>query len=185
MTILSISWAIPGPGSGRCTIADGLTQATIPASYLSDAPRAMLHAVASVVSGAKAARFHFTAEPGAHRWLIHRYGEFVDIEVRFMSDARDADGDGHLVWDTRRQPVADLAKACIECFAAVRESTAPEAYERSWGFAFPELDLAMLERAVASLHSPDRISPNSSATVLTGSGGNTGELYTATDIRGQ
>lgn len=148
MTGLSLSWTFPGTGSSRCTIGDGKTQATIPASYLSDAPNDFIYAVTRTIEGSKLSRFQFAGEPGAHRWSFHRYGDFVDIEVIWVAHERRPDRDGRPVWSTSRRTVADLARACIDCFTDLKSTPGEDAYERSWGFPFPAANLALLTNAL-------------------------------------
>lgn len=149
VTGLSLSWTFSGPGSSRCTIGDDKTQAAIPASYLSDAPNDFIHAVTRAFEGSRLSRFQFAGEPGAHRWSFHRYGSFVDIEIIWVTHERMPDSDGRPVWSTNRQPVSDLARACVDCFTSIKDSLGEDSYERSWGFPFPATSLAILKNALS------------------------------------
>lgn len=156
MTGLSLSWTFRGKGSSRCTISDGTTQETIPASYLSDAPNDLIYAVTRAVEGSKLSRFQFAGEPGAHRWSFHRYGDFIDIEIIWVTHERMPDSDGRPVWSTNRQPIADVARACIDCFTDLKNTPGEAAYERSWGFPFPATSLALLTSALEGRDNTNR-----------------------------
>jgi hypothetical protein len=155
MAGLSLSWTVPGPGSSRCTIDDGKTHATVPASYLSDAPNDLIHTVTRVIEGSKLSRIQFAGEPGAYRWSFHRYGDFVDIEILSVTHERMSDSDGRPVWSTDRQPVADLARACVDCFTSLKDTLGEDTYERSWGFPFPATSLVLLTNALGRQDSAD------------------------------
>lgn len=149
MAGLSLTWKVlPGPGSAGCTIAAGSSEATVHASYLSDAPRDLLYAITRIAAGSKHARSQFAGEPGACRWLFHGYGGFVDIEIIAVDDERKPDTEGRPIWHTSRRPIAELVQATVSCFADIRAAMDEERYRRAWGFPFPADDLVLLQDAL-------------------------------------
>src|SRR5947209_5817918 len=69
---VSVSYNLTGTGWAECTVAIDKQQATITASYLSDALADLLGAVIRVVEGEAEATASFAEEPGEYRWRLIR-----------------------------------------------------------------------------------------------------------------
>lgn len=69
---VSFSYQLVGSGWAECTLIIGEQQATISASYLSDAFGDLLRAVIRLVEGQPEATASFAEEPGEYRWRLRR-----------------------------------------------------------------------------------------------------------------
>ncbi|MFE5587206.1 hypothetical protein [Kitasatospora sp. NPDC056531] len=96
MTPITFTWTPGWAGSADCTINDGRSEGKAHASYISNAPEDLLSAVTRVVLGARMVKAQFEGEPGAHRWIFHRYGDFVDIDLLLLEDGQRPDSEGQV-----------------------------------------------------------------------------------------
>ncbi|MFI1439130.1 hypothetical protein [Streptomyces fructofermentans] len=147
MTRTTFIWTPGWAGSADCTINDGRSEGRAHASYISNAPEDLLNAVTRVVLGARMVKAQFEGDPGAHRWVFHRYGDFVDIDLLLLEDGRRPDSEGQVIWESRRQGVDAIARAVIDGFDRVAQDLGEEAYRMRWLSPFPRTDLEDLRTA--------------------------------------
>ncbi|MBD0671966.1 hypothetical protein [Streptomyces sp. CBMA156] len=147
MTRISFQWTLGRAGSADCTISDGRSEGRAHASYISNAPEDLLNAVTRVVLGARMVRAQFEGEPGAHRWIFHRYDDFLDIDLLRMEDGQRPDSEGQVIWESRRQGVDSLASTLIDGFDRVAQEPGEDVYRKRWLSPFPRTDLEDLRTA--------------------------------------
>ncbi|MFF2014183.1 hypothetical protein ACFVWY_34705 [Streptomyces sp. NPDC058195] len=147
MTRTSFTWTLGWAGSADCTISDGRSEGRAHASYISNVPEDLLNAVTRVVLGARMVKAQFEGEPGGHRWIFHRYGDFVDIDLLLLEDWQRPDNEGQVIWESRRQGVDSLAKAVIDGFDLVAQDVGEDTYRKKWLSPFPRTDLEDLRTA--------------------------------------
>jgi hypothetical protein len=147
MTQMSFTWTPGWAGSADCTISDGKSEGRARASYISAAPEDFLNGVTRVVLGARLTKVQFEGEPAARRWIFHRYGEYVDIDLLLLEDGQWPDAEGHVVWKSRRQTVDALARAVIDGFDRVAQDPGEDIYRKKWLSSFPRAELEDLRAA--------------------------------------
>jgi hypothetical protein len=81
---LLVDYGVPeGSGWADASISDADAFAAFEVSYISDALRDFLAAVAASVEGAPQATCIWQDEPGEHRWVLSRDGN--DLRIRFVA----------------------------------------------------------------------------------------------------
>jgi hypothetical protein len=81
LDVFEFEYRLIGSGWSEARVADTERHATVTASYLSDALKNLVEAVALVVEGAPEARCSWDEEPGEYRWIFTRVGNAVDLRV--------------------------------------------------------------------------------------------------------
>ncbi|MFJ3145382.1 hypothetical protein ACIPJM_23395 [Streptomyces halstedii] len=147
MTRISFTWTPGWAGSADCIISDGRSEGRVHASYISNAPEDLLNAVTRVVLGAHMVKAQFEGEPATRRWIFHRYGDFVDIDLLLLEDGQRPDSEGQVIWESRRQSVDSLARAVIDGFDRVAQDPGEDVYRKKWLSPFPRTDLEDLRTA--------------------------------------
>lgn len=149
---LQFEYLLTGTGWAVGRIRDGTSSATITASYLSDALKSLVSAVAAIAEGALEARASWTEEPGEYRWVLIRHGDTAAVEIRRFDDWNDRpDEEGDLVFASS-QPVARLARAVLRAADEVLDRYGPEEYRAKWvEHEFPVDSVERLRLALRSL----------------------------------
>ena len=150
--MFSLRYELTGSGWSRCIITDGTRSFTATASYLGDALRDLLDAVAALAEGATEARAEFCEEPGEYRWVFKRLPgtdpAIVETRILLFEDLWTGHPDerGTEVFSVTL-PVIDL---CIATRAMAREvfkKHGTEGYLELWvNNPFPQPDLDRLDR---------------------------------------
>ena len=146
MSKMSFTWTLAGHGWADCTIADGQAEAEATASYITTAPEDLLTAVARLILGEKETRAQLDAEPTIFRWIFHREGNDVRVQLLELADSGRHDNAGTELWSSR-QAVDVLARAFIRAFDEVAHKYGESGYHGKWGHPFPRLELEALRAA--------------------------------------
>jgi hypothetical protein len=146
MATMSITWTLSGTGWADCTVADDQAEAEATASYIGTAPEELLTAVARLVLGEKETRAQFEAEPTAFRWIFHREGTDVWIQLLELADSRKHDKAGTEIWSSW-QTIDTLARAFIRGFEEIARKYGESGYHGKWKSPFPRLELEALRTA--------------------------------------
>jgi hypothetical protein len=146
MSKMSFTWTLAGHGWADCTVADDHAEAEATASYITAAPEDLLTAVAQLILGNKETRAQFEAEPTAFRWIFHREGDDVWVQLLELADSGKHDKAGTDLWSSW-QTVDSLARAFIRAFDEVAHKYGESGYHGKWGSPFPRLELEALRTA--------------------------------------
>jgi hypothetical protein len=105
------SYSLTGARWAKAVVSDGEHRATVTASYLTDALRDLLDAVAVVAKGDSESRCLWTEEPGEFRWIFRRAHGDVEIEVIELKEtySRASDLEGTLRFRST-QPMGLVAR---------------------------------------------------------------------------
>src|SRR5262245_13892719 len=145
---VSVSYTLIGTGWAECTVIIGKLQATITASYLSDALADLLGAVIRVVEGEAEATASFAEEPGEYRWRLIRI-EPDRLLVRILEFPRlwgnRPDEEGKLVLHAECR-LRTFARAILSTSQRVLEEYGIAGYREKWGLAFPQEKQVMLRK---------------------------------------
>lgn len=142
---LRLTWTLTGAGWADCALEDHQGRVTLTASHLSDAPAALLTAVARLLAGAAETRAQFEAEPTAFRWIFYREGEDAWVRVLELREGVDHDARGTELW-SRPVGVDELVRAVVRCFDEVERVYGVGEYRGRWGGHFPGDELRALRR---------------------------------------
>ena len=147
---MRFEYELTGAGWSRARIQDDVAGAEITASYLSDALRDLLDAVAEIAAGADAARCAWDEEPGEFRFIFERNGHEMRMSILWFDELWGGQPDeaGTPVFETR-QTIDVLARAVHGAAAQVLEDWGQEGYLEKWIEApFPTDALARLTDAL-------------------------------------
>jgi hypothetical protein len=158
VTGMSFTWTLAGHGWADCTVADDQSETQATASYITDAPEDLLTAVARLVLGENQTLAQFEAEPTAFRWIFHREGNDVWIQLLLLADSDKHDKAGTEIWSSW-QTVDTLARAFIRGFDQVAHKYGESGYHGKWGHPFPRLELEALRTAWRNHGSEDLPGP--------------------------
>ena len=140
-----------GLGWAMATLDDGLDVVEFEVSYLSDAPRDLLLAVAAVQDGATFASASWHLEPEERRWQLYRSGCEVTVGVLAFADlfAHQPDVEGQLIFACR-DSVNGIAAAIAHGFRVVLDEFGEKGYRRWWPeHQFPTGLLELVESRLA------------------------------------
>jgi len=149
--VIEFDYQLTGRGWSAARIADDSGSARLSASYLSDALRHLLEAVALSVEGVPEARCSWNEEPGEYRWILRRSGEQVIGTILWFDELWSglADQQGRHVFETIQDAHA-LGVAVAGGARRLLDELGPEEYERQWSeHPFPKDALDRLRRAIA------------------------------------
>jgi hypothetical protein len=136
--MISFSYRLTGSGWALAELSDEKIGARIPASYLCDALRDFVDAVASVFS-AESAECFWEEEPGEVRWKFRRAGDRLNVQVLWDEDQKFYGDDDLLHFSS--QVNAALLKLLDDWGA--------DGYLKKWKYPFPHEAHRKLEQAVA------------------------------------
>ena len=148
---MEFSYRLTGTGWSEARLSDGTTEATVTASYLSDALGVLLEAVGTLLEGAQEARCSWDEEPGEYRWIFVRRGDVVELRVLAFQDlwGEEPDSEGSLVFETR-QGLRETATAIADGAAEVLAEHGEEGYLAKWVDApFPSAHLDLVRQLLA------------------------------------
>jgi hypothetical protein len=130
---LRLRWELVGSGWAKCRIADGEQEATLIASYLTDALADLISGVGALYGTRNVERFFFDMEPQELRWVLTRHGADVDVAIYEFPDTglglSDAAGD--LVWRSH-QPRSSVAHAVLEAAQEILREHGEDGYHAKW-----------------------------------------------------
>jgi hypothetical protein len=154
---MSFTWTLAGYGWADFTVADDQAEAEAAASYITAAPEGLLTAVARLIVGEKETRAQFEAEPTAYRWIFHREGDDIWMQILQLADRSKHDKAGTEIWSSW-QTTGTLARAIIRGFDEVAHKYGESGYHGKWGSPFPRTELGALRNAWREHREPQ--SPN-------------------------
>jgi hypothetical protein len=143
---MSLTWTLTGPGWGDFTVADDQAEAQATASYITAAPEELVAAVARLIAGETESRAQFEAEPTAYRWIFHRAGDDVWIQILQLADRGKHDKAGTEIWSSW-QTTDTLVTAIIRGFDEVAHKYGDSGYHGKWRSPFPRTELETLRSA--------------------------------------
>jgi hypothetical protein len=146
MPKMSITWTLSGKGWADCLVADDQAQAEVTASYVTAAPDELLEAVTKVVLREGETRVQSEAEPTVFRWIFHREGDQVWIQLLELPDRTRHDNAGTEIWSSW-QTVDSVARSFIRAFDDVVVEHGESRYQDKWGHPFPRTELDKLKTA--------------------------------------
>lgn len=150
--MFEFDYKLTGSGWSEARIADDDGHAIVTASYLSDALRSLLEAVALVVEGQAEARFSWDEEPGEYRWVLTREADALIIKIlafdKLWGDEPDAVG--RRVFATLQDPMR-VGRAVLSAAQRLIDDLGEAEYERQWvEHPFPTGALDRLRTALRS-----------------------------------
>ena len=155
-TVIEFDYQLTGQGWSAAWIADDTGSARLSASYLSDALRHLLEAVALSVEGVPESRCSWDEEPGEYRWILRRSGEQVVVTILWFDDLWSglADQRGRPVFETTQDAQA-LGTAVEGGARRLLDELGPQEYERQrFEHPFP---LDALDRLHTAITGPDTV----------------------------
>ena len=144
-------YRLVGTGWAEARLANGTSETTVTASYLSDALGLLLEAVGTLLEGADEARCSWDEEPGEYRWIFGRSGESVHLRVLAFPElwGRRPDAEGSLVFEVQER-LLEIATAIADGASDVLGRHGEEGYLATWVDApFPSAHLELLRRQIA------------------------------------
>jgi hypothetical protein len=130
-----VSYRLIGSGWSECNIVIDEYEATITASYLSDALRDLLGAVSRIVEGVSEATASFAEEPGEYRCRFFRQGP-DRLHVRILEFpnlwSNRPDEEGSVVLDAECR-LRTFAGAVFSASQKLLEESGMEGYRDMWG----------------------------------------------------
>jgi hypothetical protein len=148
---VKVDYRLTGHGWADCDVEIAGQQASMVASYLSDALGDMLAATIAVVKGAAESTFSFHEEPAEVRWRVRRAGpERMRVRILRLEDAfadlPDEAGEVLLDADCRTRTFAGEVLSTAQ---RILREHGSDGYERAWGLAsFPHVRMRALEAAL-------------------------------------
>lgn len=151
-SVFEFDYKLTGSGWSEARIADDDRHAIITASYLSDALRFFLEAVALVVEGHAEARCSWDEEPGEYRWILRRTADALSVEILAFDHlwGDEPDEAGREVFSTVQDPMR-VARVVLSAAQRVLDDLGAAEYERQWvEHPFPAEALERLRAAIQS-----------------------------------
>ena len=140
-----------GNGWITATLSSGDTGVEIKASYLSDAPTALLRAIIGLLMGSGKETFYWSREPGQYGWLLSKDNNFLEIEIYKFTRAlygewEERKNSGVLIFKSTL-PLKMFALQVNEQFDQLLTDYGIEGYNRLWDiYKFPKNEKEKLER---------------------------------------
>jgi hypothetical protein len=148
--MFSFEYRLVGSGWAEARVADEHGHAVVTASYLSDALRGLIEAVALITEGAPRARCSFDEEPGEYRWIFDRHDDDVELRILAFDDLWNGQPDeaGRLVFESS-QPALRIARAVLSGAQQLLDETGKDDFLRQWvEHPFPSRAMVRLRTAI-------------------------------------
>lgn len=131
--VFEFDYRLTGRGWAEARVADDEVWVVVTASYLSDALRSLIEAVALTVEGIPEARCFWEEEPGEYRWIFSWNGDSVTLEIRAFDDLWDGQPDeaGRIIFQTEQDPIR-IGRAVLSAAQAVLDQYGLEQYRKQW-----------------------------------------------------
>lgn len=144
---MQFNYWLTGTGWADATISHDDQSVHLTASYLGDAMRDLLQAVADLLAGAEAARCSWAEEPGEYRWVFHQSDGVVGVQILWFGDNQEGEPDESGINKFATSlPLIDLATAIAEGASKVLTKYGSEGYFQQWARApFPETLLSTVQ----------------------------------------
>jgi hypothetical protein len=155
--VFEFGYRLTGAGWSEARVADERSHVIVTASYLSDALRSLIEAIALAVEGLPEARCSWDEEPGEHRWIFRWDGDDLRIEIRAFDElwGDQPDEQGRLLFATRQDPLR-VARVVVSTVQALLDDLGEAEYQRRWvEHPFPGDALDRLRRAVRARSAAD------------------------------
>jgi hypothetical protein len=150
MSELTFRYRLVGIGWSVAEISDGVNQASLTASYLSDALGDLVRVVLSLLHGAGEGVCSWLEEPGEYRWRFRRVGDELEIQIFWYEDWYELvpDKTGRLHFSTRRS-LCQFASRLEAALKRLLEEYGLEGYRQKWvEHDFPNRELSQLTEFV-------------------------------------
>jgi hypothetical protein len=156
--MIEFDFQITGFGWCDAYVSDGQRWLRPTASYLSDAPKALVSAVVAVVRGQVHVACLWTEEPGEYVWIFIRRGEDLELRILWHDDWTTQPSDANhwftpfesLLQEQARfvinMPIGDLSRSVARAMGRVLEHVGADEYRNGWGMPFPEHEYAELRK---------------------------------------
>jgi hypothetical protein len=148
---VKVDYRLVGAGWAHCDVQIAGQQASVAASYLSDALGDMLASVAAVARGAEESTFSFHEEPQEVRWRLRRVGpERLRVRILRLEDAFHhlPDEVGELLLDAGCR-TRTFAGQVLSAAQRILEEHGLAGYRAKWGMHdFPKERMRALEAAL-------------------------------------
>jgi hypothetical protein len=132
--VLEFSYRLTGFGWSEARIADATGEATVTASYLSDALRDLVDAVCVITEGKLESRCSWDEEPGEYRWIFNRDSNAARLKILVFDElwSDKPDTEGRLIYTTE-QPILRLARLVLSECQRLLNDLGEDGYHREWG----------------------------------------------------
>lgn len=150
--MFEFSYRLTGTGWAEARVADDQSHVIVTASYLSDALRSLIEAVALVLEGVTEAGCSWDEEPGECRWILRREPDALSIEILAFDElwGDKPDDVGRSVFRTRQDPMR-VGRAVLSAAQRLVDELGEAGYERQWvEHPFPTDALERLRTALRS-----------------------------------
>jgi hypothetical protein len=130
---LRFSYQLTGAGWSSAQLDSGDVTVSLSASYLSDALRHLVEAVALVAEGVSSSRCSWDEEPGEFRWLFTRDNQSVRIVILVFDElwGNEPDERGRVIFD-EAVAVQELARGILRGADDVLAQMTVEQYREKW-----------------------------------------------------
>jgi len=149
---VKVDYRLTGHGWADCDVEIAGQQASMIASYLSDALADLLAATTAVVKGAAESTFSFHEEPAEVRWRLRRAGpERMRVRILRLEDAFAdlPDEVGEVLLDAECR-TRTFAGQVLSAAQEILREHGTAGYRREWGlYDFPDEGMRALEAALA------------------------------------
>ena len=148
-TMIAFSYKLTGHGWADATISDGVTEAQLTASYLSDALRDLVEAVVSLMQGADRAMCLWLGEPWEHHWILERQGDDVGVTIVWFDYpcSQSLNERGKVIFSTRCG-LRKFAMILLNQLWQLLKDWGIDGYRTRWGHAFPMVEYRTLEEMI-------------------------------------
>ncbi len=146
---MRFEFSLSGSGGADAEVADEVSRASIPASYISNALGDLLYAVWRITQGESTSRCSWDDEPGEWRWIMTRDDREVSLRILWFDGRRPprADEHGELIYQTQ-QDVRVFARAFALGASRTLAENGEEGFRDRWGTPFPTRKLEVLQAAL-------------------------------------
>lgn len=148
--MFGFDYQLIGKGWARAVISDDAEETVLTASYLSDALRHLVEAVAIVVEGADEARCSWDEEPGEYRWIWTRQADQVHLRVLAFDElwGDKPDDAGRQLFETT-QDALRIGRVILSACQRLVDRIGEEEYRCQWvEHPFPATAVERLRTAI-------------------------------------
>lgn len=131
--VFEFEYNLIGAGWAKARIADDKRHADLSASYLSDALRSLVEAVALIIEGQTEARCSWEEEPGEFRWIFRRQADALSVQILVFDDVwgDEPDDTGREVFSTLQDP-ARVGHVILSAAQRVVDDLGETEYGNQW-----------------------------------------------------
>jgi hypothetical protein len=143
---MRFEYELVGTGWAKAIVANESSEATVTASYLSDALGDLLYMVWRSLESEPEVRCSWEEEPGEYRWIMRRAGDDARLRVLDFDGGhpRRPDESGRLVFETS-EPVLAIARAIALGASRCLAENGARRYADIWRTEFPFKTLRLVQ----------------------------------------